>query len=226
MLVCSRCGTKIIVAGHACAACGHRGSVEARFFHGTILDPPASTGDDLATHHASSSGTLPEELRAWSPWFTLTQGVVFGPAAGALFGARNRQRLVPDSPDAWTVTALVLAGQLLINAGAGYLARSNLALGATLIALYNLVVAALLVRWQWEPVRQRRLEVPGHHAPGADAVVPVLVGLVLALSGGYLSYRLADRLSHQAFSQFITEKLPTPASPAMRTMEFPGMPKG
>ena len=83
-----------------------------------------------------------------------------------------------------------------------------------------------VVRWQWEPVRQRRLEVPGHHAPGADAVVPVLVGLVLALSCGYLSYRLADRLSHQAFSQFITEKLPPPASPAMRTMEFPGMPKG
>ncbi len=204
MLVCSRCGTEVVVAGHPCPSCGHRGAVEARFYAGEVKPAPASAEAAPAVM-ASRSGALPDEQRAWSPWLGAVLAIVLTPPAGGFVAARNLQRLAGGKIDPWLTALYLLVGELIAAAVAGWIARGNLALCWLPLAVYAIAVAAWLVLWQWQPVKQRRSEVPGRHAPGVDAFGAFVLALVFSAVTSLAVYQVADRVGQQALSRPLAE---------------------
>lgn len=220
MLVCSRCGAEVPMAGHPCAACGHRGAIDRRFYHGPepAVEPAAV---EVEPAGPSVTGTLPDELTAWSPWLAAVLAVVAGPVGGGFFAARNLKRL-GQKWEPLTVAFGLLLGQVAVAALAGLTARSSAAWGGALLGLYSLVVLVVLVRAQWAPVARHRAAHPGRHVPGADAFGACLLALILGLAGSYLTLKLADRIADGALMAPLRSLLPTPAPAAPpHEMVFP-----
>ncbi len=222
MLVCSQCGTPVAVAGHPCPRCGHRGAIDQRFFAGQVQPEVAAEQLDLATHEASQEGSLPDRERAWSPWLAALTVLLLGPAGGAVIAAVNLARLAAERL-AWRVCAAVAAVQLLLAVGLGFLARPNAAAAWIVLACFAAVVAAVLVRWQWDPVRARRTERPGHHVPGADAFGAFLLAAVIGLSAGWATLAIADAISAEAFTRPIRQAVPESPPPTPEAPAFPMM---
>ena len=225
MLVCRECGREIRVAGHPCANCGSRSAIEARFYDGEVKP----LGDDepvveLLTHRASEAGTLPDDQRAWSPWLAAALTIIFGPAGGGLFAARNLQRLRGRGPDPWQIAFALLVGQLVVGVIAGFVARSQITLAWSLFSLYSLAVMAGLARWQWAAVARQRRELAGRHTPGADAFGVFFMAIIVGLLGFAAASRVAGTISDGAFVQPLKDMIPEKkaAKPAMP--DFGGMP--
>ncbi|MCC7491640.1 MAG: hypothetical protein IT204_04810 [Fimbriimonadaceae bacterium] len=210
MLVCSQCGTLIQVAGHACPACGHKGSIDRRFWHGEVLEPPGTT--DLATAHVSAAGTLPEEQRAWTPW--LAAALLLLPCGAVYVAATNLRRIGAAPKDAVSYLPTAFLAQTLVTAAAGALGRSQPLAALGLLAAFNVLVAALLVRWQAAPVAARRAELPGRHSPGTDALGTLLVAVLVGLLVSGVTFRLGDRLADGEISSLVRQALPAPPAPA------------
>ncbi len=226
MLVCAECGTQVAVAGHKCPACGHRGAIDSRFYHGELKPTTATAAKpaDLATHDATASGLLPDAQRAWSPWLAGLVAVPLGPAAGTLVAVRNLKRLGRLSADPWSLVGAALAGQLLLGAVAGYLARSHASAAWAVLGLVNLLVLIGLVYWQAEPVSTHRAAHPGRHVPGADAFGAFVLALLLGLAGGYAEFRLGERTSQGQLSGPLHEAFPSKPESAPPMREMPMMP--
>ncbi|MBI2301177.1 MAG: hypothetical protein HYU66_19895 [Armatimonadetes bacterium] len=161
MLVCSKCGTAVRMAGHACPKCGNRGAVLDRVYKGapresaespaTVQVEPAEPPEPVLPE-ASASGGLPDAQRAWSPWLAVVVGVLFGPAAAVLVAGRNLARFRPGAPDPWLAMICVAVLQLGTGLLAGWIARSSMGYALGLWGGVWLLVLGITVRGQWRPV--------------------------------------------------------------------------
>jgi hypothetical protein len=203
MLVCTECGTVIARSGQACPACGHRGTIDSRFYPGEVRQPPAGAPPPAPDPDAAAGlgSVLVDRERAWSPWLATLFAIALGPAAGVVVAAHNLRRFQLRAGDPWVSTWWVLVLQLLAAVVAGLIARNDPGAAWLVLALATLVIAVVLTRWQWEPVLQQRRTHPGNHSPGPDAFGVVLLAVAIGLLAGWLTLFLGDRLSGGAFRQ-------------------------